>query len=120
MIMIASESTQCYWQMLTRDSKHRAAPAGLFATADEPTSCMFLVPCILDARVPQAAAGLRPESRLRWHVLHVRYHQPGPLAPATVRGCRRHWVNFNSQHVMYNGGVAKILRLKPPLITWIF
>ena len=53
MIMIASESTQCYWQMLTRDSKHRAAPAGLFATADEPTSYTFLVPCIRDARVPQ-------------------------------------------------------------------
>jgi hypothetical protein len=38
-------------------SKHRAASAGLLATAGEPASCMFLMPCIRDARVPQAAAG---------------------------------------------------------------
>ena len=49
-------------------SKHRAACAGLLATAGEPASCMFLMPCIRDARVPQAAAGLRLERRLRWHV----------------------------------------------------
>jgi hypothetical protein len=39
-------------------SKHRAASSGLLATAGEPASCTFLVPCIRDARVPQAAAGL--------------------------------------------------------------
>ena len=49
-------------------SKHRAASAGLLATAGEPASCMFLMACIRDARVPQAAAGLRLERRLRWHV----------------------------------------------------
>jgi hypothetical protein len=49
-------------------SKHRAASAGLLATAGEPASCMFLMPCILDARVPQAAAGLLPERRFRWRV----------------------------------------------------
>ena len=46
-------------------SKHRAASAGLLATAGEPASDM---PCIRDARVPLAAAGLRLERRLRWHV----------------------------------------------------
>ena len=40
-------------------SKHRAASAGLFATAGEPASDMLLMPSIRDARVPQAAAGLR-------------------------------------------------------------
>ena len=40
-------------------SKHRAASAGLLATAGEPASDMFIMPCIRDARVPQAAAGLR-------------------------------------------------------------
>jgi hypothetical protein len=49
-------------------SKHRAASAGLLATAGEPASCMFLMPCIPDARVPQAAAGLLPERRFRWCV----------------------------------------------------
>jgi hypothetical protein len=49
-------------------SKHRAASAGLLATAGEPASCMFLMRCIRDARVPQAAAGMRLERRLRWHV----------------------------------------------------
>ena len=49
-------------------SKHRAASAGLLATAREPASCTFLMPCIRDARVPLAAAGLRLERRLRWHV----------------------------------------------------
>ena len=49
-------------------SKHRAASAGLFATAGEPASDMLLMPCIRDARVPQAAAGMRLERRLRWHV----------------------------------------------------
>jgi hypothetical protein len=44
-------------------SKHRAASAGLLATAREPASCTFLIPCIRDARVPQAAAGLRLERR---------------------------------------------------------
>ena len=47
-------------------SKHRAASAGLFATAGEPASCSFLMPCIRDARVPLAAAGLRLERRPRW------------------------------------------------------
>ena len=37
-------------------SKHRAASAGLFATAGEPASCTFLMPCMRDARVPPAAA----------------------------------------------------------------
>ena len=55
-------------------SKHRAASAGLFATAGEPASCMFLMPCIRNARVPQAAAGLRLRSRLSWHV-RVRHHR---------------------------------------------
>ena len=49
-------------------SKHRAASAGLLATAGEPASGMFIIKCIRDARVPQAAAGLRLEHRLRWHV----------------------------------------------------
>ena len=49
-------------------SKHRAASAGLLATAGEPASCTFLMPCIRNARVPQAAAGLRLERRRRWHV----------------------------------------------------
>ncbi len=49
-------------------SKHRAASAGLLATAGEPASCTFLMACIRDARVPQAAAGLRLERRLSWHV----------------------------------------------------
>ena len=49
-------------------SKHRAASAGLLATAGEPASCTLLIPCIRDARVPLAAAGLRLERRLRWHV----------------------------------------------------
>ena len=40
-------------------SKHRAASAGLLATAGEPASCTLLMPCVRDARVPQAAAGLR-------------------------------------------------------------
>jgi hypothetical protein len=52
----------------SHDSKHRAASAGLFATAGEPASFMLLMPCRRDARVPQAAAGLRPERRLRWPV----------------------------------------------------
>ncbi len=47
-------------------SKHRAASAGLLATAGEPASCTFLMPCIRDARDPLAAAGLRLERRLRW------------------------------------------------------
>ena len=37
-------------------SKHRAASAGLFATAGEPASCTFLMSCMRDARVQQAAA----------------------------------------------------------------
>jgi hypothetical protein len=41
--------------------KHRAASAGLFATAGEPASCMLLVTCMRDGRIPQAAAGLRLE-----------------------------------------------------------
>ena len=49
-------------------SKHRAASAGLLATAGEPASCTFLIPCMRDERVPLAAAGLRLERRLRWHV----------------------------------------------------
>ena len=49
-------------------SKHRAASAGLLATAGEPASCTFFMPCIRDARVPLAAAGLRLERRLRWQV----------------------------------------------------
>ena len=49
-------------------SKHRAASAGLLATAGEPASCTLLMPSIRDARVPQAAAGLRRESRRRWHM----------------------------------------------------
>jgi hypothetical protein len=49
-------------------SKHRAASAGLLATAGEPASCTFLMPCIRDARVPLAAAGLFLERRLRWQV----------------------------------------------------
>jgi len=51
-------------------SKHRATSAGLLATAGEPASRTFLMPCacIRDARVPLAAAGLRLERRLRWHV----------------------------------------------------
>ena len=49
-------------------SKHRAASAGLLATAGEPASCTFLMRCIRDARVPLAAAGLRLERRLRWQV----------------------------------------------------
>ena len=49
-------------------SKHRAASAGLLATAGEPASGKFLMPCIRDARVPLAAAGLRLERRLRWQV----------------------------------------------------
>ena len=49
-------------------SKHWAASAGLLATAGEPASCTFLMPCIRNARVPQAAAGLRLERRLSWHV----------------------------------------------------
>ena len=49
-------------------SKHRAASAGLLATAGEPASCTLLMPCIRDARVPQAAAGLRLKRRLRWQV----------------------------------------------------
>jgi len=55
-------------------SKHRAASAGLLATAGEPASCTFLMPCIRNARVPQAAAGLRLRSRLSWHV-RVRHHR---------------------------------------------
>jgi hypothetical protein len=49
-------------------SKHRAASKGLLATAGEPASDMLLMPCIRDARVPLAAAGLRLERRLRWQV----------------------------------------------------
>ena len=37
-------------------SKHRAASAGLLATAGEPASDMLLMPSIRDARVQQAAA----------------------------------------------------------------
>ena len=40
----------------SHDSKHRAASAGLFATAGEPASCTFLMRCIRDARVQQAEA----------------------------------------------------------------
>jgi hypothetical protein len=47
-------------------SKHRAASAGLLATAGEPASCTFLMSCIRDARVSQAAAGLRLKKRLSW------------------------------------------------------
>ena len=47
-------------------SKQRAASAGLFATAGEPASCTFLMPCIRDARIQQEAAGMRLERRLRW------------------------------------------------------
>jgi hypothetical protein len=54
--------------VLARDSKHRAASAGLLATAGEPASDMLLMPSIRDARVPQAAAGLRLKRRLRWQV----------------------------------------------------
>ena len=61
-------------RVLARDSKHRAASAGLFATAGEPASCTFLMPCIRDARVQQAAAGLLLRSRLSWHV-RVRHHR---------------------------------------------
>ena len=42
--------------MLARDSKHRAASAGLFAAAGEPASDVLLMSCIRDARVQQAAA----------------------------------------------------------------
>jgi hypothetical protein len=48
-------------------SKHRAASAGLFATAGEPASGILIVTCIRDGRVP-LAAGLRLEHRLRWQV----------------------------------------------------
>ena len=62
----------CGWytrvRVLARDSKHRAASAGLLTTAGEPASGMFIIKCIRDARVPQAAAGLRLERRLRWQV----------------------------------------------------
>ncbi len=50
----------CGWQtrvrVLAGDSKHRVASSGLFATAGEPASCTFLMRCIRDARVQQAAA----------------------------------------------------------------
>ena len=49
-------------------SKHRAASAGLLATAGEPASCTVIMPCMRDARVQQAAAGMPLERRLRWHV----------------------------------------------------
>jgi len=49
-------------------SKHRAASAGLFATAGEPASGTFLMRCIRYARIPQAAVGMRLERRLSWHV----------------------------------------------------
>ena len=55
-------------------SKHRAASAGLLATAGEPASDMFIMTWIRDARVQQAAAGLLLRSRLSWHV-HVRHHR---------------------------------------------
>ena len=55
-------------------SKHRAASAGLLATAGEPASDMFIMTCIRDARVQQAAAGLRLRSRLSWH-MRVRHHR---------------------------------------------
>jgi hypothetical protein len=45
-----------------------AASAGQFGCACEHDSCIFLVLCIRDARVPPAAAGLRLESRHRWHM----------------------------------------------------
>ena len=45
---------QTHVQMLAGDSKHRTASASLLATASEATSCMFLLPCMRDARVPQA------------------------------------------------------------------
>jgi hypothetical protein len=70
-------SSRCIWHIadgktrvwvLAHDSKHRAASAGLLATAGEPASDMFIMPCIRDARVQQAAAGLRLERRLSWHV----------------------------------------------------
>jgi len=48
-------------------SKHRAASAGLLATAGESASCTFLMPCMHSSR-RQATAGLRLERRLRWHV----------------------------------------------------
>jgi hypothetical protein len=74
---VCAESSRHIWHIADRKrasgcshvtSKHRAASAGLLATAGEPASCTFLMPCIRDARVPQAAAGLRLERRLRWHV----------------------------------------------------
>ena len=37
-------------------SKHRAASAGLFATAAEPESGMFIMKCIRDGRAPLARA----------------------------------------------------------------
>ena len=49
-------------------SKHRAASAGLYATAGEPASGTFLMRCIRYARIPQAAVGMRLERRLSWHV----------------------------------------------------
>jgi hypothetical protein len=62
----------CGWytrvRVLACDSKHRAASAGLLTTAGEHASGMFIIKCIRDARVPQAAAGLRLERRLRWQV----------------------------------------------------
>ena len=54
--------------MLARGFKHRAASAGLLATVGAPASCTFLMRCIRNARIPQAAAGLRLERRRRWHV----------------------------------------------------
>jgi hypothetical protein len=62
----------CGWytrvRVLAHDSKHRAASAGLLATAGEAASGMSIVTCIRDGRVPQAAAGLRLEHRLSWQV----------------------------------------------------
>jgi hypothetical protein len=66
----------CGWytrvRLLARDSRHRAASAGLLATAGEPASCVFPMRCIRHARVPLAAAGMRLNRRLRWPC--VRYH----------------------------------------------
>ncbi len=74
---LGAESSRHIWHIADRKrasgcshatSKHRAASAGLLATAGEPASDMLLMPCIPDARVPLAAAGLRLERRLRWPV----------------------------------------------------
>ena len=74
---VCAVSSRHIWQIrmvnahpggLARDSKHRAASAGLLATAGEPASCTVIMPCMRDARVQQAAAGMPLERRLRWLV----------------------------------------------------